>query len=69
MKKTKLKIAFMRRGEKVKVYHDSVYSHSMSVTDMIKLSNTMRDAARATGPVSTVITTFDEDTQPAEAKP
>lgn len=61
MKKSKPKLTFLRRGKMVRVYHDGKYSHSIAVADLVKLSNTMKDAVRATGPVSTVVQILQEE--------
>lgn len=63
--KSKAKITFLRRGKIVRVFHDDKYSHSITVDDLVKLSNTMKDAVRATGPVSTVVGILQEEIEGA----
>lgn len=58
---TRCRMTFLRKGKRIKVYRDGDYSHTMSVEDFIKLGNVVKDAARATGPVSTVVTMIVED--------
>jgi hypothetical protein len=47
---------FLRKGKLLKVYTDGRWDYSMSVEDALKIANALKDACRATGPVSTKIT-------------
>jgi len=47
---------FVRKGKVLRVYRDGKYSYSLSTDDAFKLCNTIKDALRATGPVSTKVT-------------
>lgn len=60
MDSAKVRLKFHKKGKVVRIYHDGKYSHSMSVDDLLKLSNTFKDSVRATGPVSTVVTIVHE---------
>lgn len=47
---------FVRKGKLLKVYTDGIWEYSLSVEDALKVANAIKDACRATGPVSTKVT-------------
>lgn len=52
MKSEKVKHTFLKVGRLLKVYTDDKYVYSLGIDDAIKVANSIRDAVRATGPVS-----------------
>lgn len=57
-----MKHTFVKKGQVLRVYQDGKYVHSIPIKDAVKVANTMKDAVRATGPVSTVITMIEDET-------
>lgn len=56
----KVKHTFLKKGKMLRVYTDGKYAYSMPIEDATKVANCVKDAVRATGPVSTVVNQVEE---------
>lgn len=57
----KVKHTFLKKGRLLRVYMDGKYQYSLPIEDAVKVANTVKDAVRATGPVSTVVTQIEDE--------
>lgn len=59
----KVKHTFLKKGKILRVYTEGKYQYSMPIDDATKLVNIVKDAIRATGPVSTVVNQVEESSE------
>lgn len=52
---------FLRKGKHLKIYTDGKWDYTLSIEDALKLANAVKDACRATGPVSVKVTQIEVD--------